>query len=52
MTTAAAKIKGEEGTKVKLEILREDKSFEIEIVRKSIKTNHVEGEVLQKNICN
>lgn len=50
LSEASSKIKGEEGTKVKLEILREDKSIELEIERRSIKANHVEGEVLENNI--
>lgn len=50
LSEASSKIKGEEGTKVKLEIIRESKTFEVEIERKSIKANHVEGEVLENNI--
>lgn len=50
LSEASSKIKGEEGTKVKLEIVRDGKSFELEIERKSIKANHVEGEVLENNI--
>lgn len=50
LSEASNKIKGEEGTKVKLEILREGKTFEVEIERKNIKTSHVEGEILENNI--
>lgn len=50
LSEASSKIKGEEGTKVKLEILRDGKTFEIEIERRNIKTNHVEGELIENNI--
>lgn len=50
MSVASNKIKGEEGTNVKIEILRgtETKSFELK--RENIKVNPVEGKVLQNNI--
>ena len=44
MTTAANKIKGEEGTKVKLEILRGEEKINVEITRKKINTNPVISE--------
>lgn len=50
LTEASNKIKGEIGTKVKLEILRDGKSLEIEITRENIKINHVEGKVLKNKI--
>lgn len=57
MTTAANKIKGEEGTKVKLEILRGEEKINVEITRKKINTNPViskkigdEGTQLDYNI--
>jgi len=50
LSIASNKIKGEIGTKVKIEILRDDKTLEFEIVRDTIKINHVESEVLEKNI--
>ena len=50
MTVASSKIKGEEGTTVKIEVLRgtETKSFELK--RENIKVNPVEGKVLKDNI--
>ena len=47
---AAAKIKGEEGTTVKLEILRDDQKLNFEIKRENIIVNPVKGEVLENNI--
>ena len=50
LDVVSSKIKGDVGTKVKLEILRgtETKTFEVE--RKNIKVNHVKAEVLEDNI--
>ncbi|MCI8760204.1 MAG: S41 family peptidase [Clostridia bacterium] len=50
MSTVSNKIKGEEGTSVKIEILRgtENKTFELK--RESIKVNPVEGKVLENKI--
>ena len=50
MTEASNKIKGEEGSTVKLEILREDETLTFEIKRENIKVNPVEGKVLENNI--
>ena len=50
MTKASNEIKGEEGTKVKIQILRDEKTLEFELTRENIKVNPVEGEVLEKNI--
>lgn len=50
MTKAANIIKGEEGSKVKLEILREDKTLDFEITREKITTNPIITEVLDNNI--
>ncbi|MFR0822600.1 MAG: S41 family peptidase [Clostridia bacterium] len=50
LTEASNKMKGEEGSKVKLEILREDKTIEIEVERKNIKVNHIESEMLSNQI--
>lgn len=50
LTEASNKMKGEEGSKVKLEILREDKTIEIEVERKYIKVNHIESEMLSNQI--
>lgn len=43
-------IKGEEGTKVKIVILRENEYKEFEVERKAIKVFHVESEMLENNI--
>lgn len=50
LTEASNKIKGEIGTIVKLEILRDGKSLELEVKRENIKINHVEGKVLKNKI--
>ena len=50
MTEASNKIKGEEGTTVKLEILRDGETLNLELTRENIKVNPVEGEVLEGNI--
>lgn len=50
LTEASNKIKGEIGTTVKLEILRDGQTKELEIVREQIKINHVEAKVVNNNI--
>ena len=50
MTEASNKIKGEEGTTVKLEVLRDNETLNFELTRENIKVNPVEGEVLEGNI--
>lgn len=50
LTEASNKLKGEEGTKVKVEILRGEEILEFEVERKSIKTSHVESKVIEQNI--
>jgi len=50
MNEASNKIKGEAGTKVVLEILREEEILTIEVERKDIKLNHVESKKLSNNI--
>ena len=49
-STISNDIKGEEGTTVKLEILRGNETLNFEIQRENIKVNPVEGEVLENNI--
>lgn len=44
------KIKGEEGSTVKLKIQRDGETLDFEITRENIKVNPVEGEVLENNI--
>lgn len=43
-------VKGEEGTKVKITILRKEEYLEFDIERKAIKVYHVENEILENNI--
>ena len=50
MTAASNSIKGEEGTKVKLTILRGTETLEIEITRSKINTNPVISEIIENNI--
>ena len=50
MEEASEKIKGEEGTTVKLGIIRGTEELEIEVKRENIKVNPVNGEVLENNI--
>ncbi len=50
MTVAANKIKGKEGTKVKLVIIRENEEIEFELTRKTVITNPIVEEVLENNI--
>ena len=45
------KIKGEEGTKVKLEIKRGEEIKEVEIERKKIEVSHIESKMLENNIA-
>lgn len=48
--TAADKIKGKEGTKVKLEILRNREIKHFEITRRKVVTNPIESKKLENNI--
>ncbi len=50
MTTASNKIKGEEGTKVTVEILRGTENIKYELERAKVKVNQVEGKVISNNI--
>ena len=50
MTTASNTIKGEEGTKVNIELLRGTQNVKYEITREKVKVNQVEGKVLSNNI--
>lgn len=50
MTVAANNIKGEEGTKVKIKILRKDEELEFELTRRKVVTNPIEEEILEGNI--
>lgn len=46
----SSKIKGEEGSKVKITVLRGEEYIDFDIERKSIKVYHVESEMLENNI--
>lgn len=46
----SSKIKGVEGTKVKITVLRDTEYLDFEIERKAIKVYHVESEMLENNI--
>lgn len=50
MTTASNNIKGEEGTKVTVEISRGEETLKFEITREKVKVNQVEGKVISNNI--
>lgn len=50
MSEASSKIKGEKGTKVNLEILRDNEVLNLEIERMNVKVNHIKTEVLENNI--
>lgn len=50
LTEASNKIKGEVGSKVTLEILRDNRTLTFEIIRENIKINHVESKLLENNI--
>ena len=50
MTKASNEIKGEEGSTVKIQILRGEETLDFELKRENIKVNPVEGEVLEGNI--
>lgn len=50
ITKASNNIKGEEGSTVKLEILRNGEMLNFEIKRELVKVNPVEGKVLENNI--
>ena len=45
------KIKGEEGTKVKLGIKRDNEEFEVEVERRRIEINHIESKMIENNIA-
>ena len=50
MDEASNKIKGEAGTKVKIEILRDEETKEFEITREKILISHITTKVLENNI--
>lgn len=50
LTEATNVLKAEEGTKAKLEILRDEKTFEVEVERRTIKVSHIESSIKENNI--
>lgn len=50
MSVASNKIKGEEGSVVKLQVLRNNETLDFEIKRENIKVNPVEGKKLENDI--
>lgn len=50
LSEASAKLKAEEGTKVKVGILRNGENLEVEVERRTIKVNHIESKVIKDNI--
>lgn len=50
ITEASNAMKGEEGTTVNVEVIRDGKSVSFTITRRSVKIYHVSGEVLENNI--
>lgn len=50
MNEASKKIKGNIGTKVKLELVRDNSTISLEVERTTIKINHVESSVINNNI--
>ena len=46
----ASKLKGEEGTKVKVKFYRDNEDFDVELERKAIKVYHVESEMKEDGI--
>ena len=50
MTTVSNKIKGQEGTKVTVELLRGSENVKYELTRAKVKVNQVEGKVISNDI--
>ena len=50
LDTIANKIKGKAGTKVKLEIQRDDQKIELEVERRKVEMKYIASEVLEGNI--
>ena len=50
MTAVSNKIKGEEGTKVTIELLRGSENIKYELTRSKVKVNQVEGKVISNDI--
>lgn len=50
LTDVSNMVKGEEGTKVNLEILRDNKTFSIDVERRKVEIKYIESKVLDGNI--
>lgn len=50
MTEVSKVIKGEEGTNVNIEVLRDNQTLKFDLKRERVKINRVEGEVVSNNI--
>ena len=50
LTDVSNMVKGEEGTKVNLEILRDNKTFSIDVERRTVEIKYIESKVLDGNI--
>ena len=50
LSAVANKVKGDEGTKVTLEILRDEKTFEVTLERRNVQITRIKSEVLEGNI--
>lgn len=51
LSEASSAMKGEEGTKVKIEILRGEENLEFEIERRTVQINSIETKMLDNNIA-
>ena len=51
ITEASNKLKAEEGTKAKVTILREEKTIELEVERRTIIMHKIETQILEKKTC-
>ena len=51
VTDISNKIKGEEGTTVKLEITRGEETFDVEVERRRIEVSHINSRMLENNIA-
>ena len=50
ITEATNKMKGKEGTKVKIQIIREDETLDFEVERANVRVNPVEADIYEGNI--
>ena len=50
LSLVASKVKGEEGTKVNLEIQRDEETFTVDIKRRTVKITQIKSKILENNI--